>query len=813
MNQVFTKKKLAAALTLAFATGGAAVLAVAPVPGLVAAAQANQFADTTQTASVSAGINVPATSSVTLTGQTFVITENTGSAIGPVGAVIKLTPTGGAKFKAGTKVNFTGALDFRGKFSSNLTSGDALVADDIDTDGSIQLGILAQSALGAGQSISLTDITMDTSGIATGTDIGVTISSASTAIGLTTGVTTKLGTVTATGATVARASTTVSKIAAGQTLTMDQINISESILGSFGNNATVGADVTIELQGGYTWVSGNLPAMATLSGEDVTNGAGADLDGTVTGVTSTTKAAFQFETTTGTTTAAGVKLTGGKVFVPAGTAAGDVTAVVTVYKSNAVLKSETVVLGSIVTSGTTSTFVEASGTTATVDYSTLFAGRNYATGTAGGVGGEADQLKLAEVVGGSLAQNGSVSLALSNGARFGAAPTKTDTTLALTASTTTFPAATMAYSVTTASTTSGGNTVVTFDNLNLANATAGDLTVSTSGNAGVTAGSVKIAEIVNATTATVGTGAQTITAGSIVTVPEIAILEGKYSALGTSTIGIALPAGYNIQKGSADATDTGTLTNGTHVTVKVYDKNGTDVTASALGSATGTFTTYNGASNTSVNIMTITMAAASSSANGPFTVKVTGLKAKASTTAGAGDINVVIAGADSAGTTTAAALGAEDSTTWSSLAGATKQTVAVGKIVANTVPSIPAATVTGAITSQTITGSVVAAGNDQGKLGTVYVAATLPASAGGGVFLKNSSGTWVAYDPANPAYYASPVTLGTHTLDVVSALDLSTIVGTKVYAGYGLGTVDFGIAAPWNAMLNNGTYNLIYTVQ
>ncbi len=50
MNQVFTKKKLAAALTLAFVAGGAALLAVAPVPGLVAAAQADQSANASQNA-------------------------------------------------------------------------------------------------------------------------------------------------------------------------------------------------------------------------------------------------------------------------------------------------------------------------------------------------------------------------------------------------------------------------------------------------------------------------------------------------------------------------------------------------------------------------------------------------------------------------------------------------------------------------------------------------------------------------------------------------------------------------------------------
>lgn len=135
--------------------------------------------------------------------------------------------------------------------------------------------------------------------------------------------------------------------------------------------------------------------------------------------------------------------------------------------------------------------------------------------------------------------------------------------------------------------------------------------------------------------------------------------------------------------------------------------------------------------------------------------------------------------------------------------------------VANTSAKVTA-TATGDITSQTIVATVTPAGKDSSKLGTLYVAAVLPASVGGGVFLKNSSGSWVAYDPANPAYYQSPVTLGTGpiSLDVASASDLSGLVGTKIYVGYGRGTVELdGVAAPWNSMLSNGTYILAYTIE
>ncbi|OGA54714.1 MAG: hypothetical protein A3G25_05530 [Betaproteobacteria bacterium RIFCSPLOWO2_12_FULL_63_13] len=122
-------------------------------------------------------------------------------------------------------------------------------------------------------------------------------------------------------------------------------------------------------------------------------------------------------------------------------------------------------------------------------------------------------------------------------------------------------------------------------------------------------------------------------------------------------------------------------------------------------------------------------------------------------------------------------------------------------------------TATGDITSKTVVGTIVASGNDQSKVGTIYVAVVLPAQYGNAVYLKNSGGTWVPYDPQNPAYFASPVTLGTITIDIAGELNLSTLIGAQVYAGYGLGTVDSGVTVPWNEMLINGRYNLIYTVK
>lgn len=815
MNQVFTKKKLAAALTLAFATGGAAVLAVAPVPGLVAAAQANQFADTTQTAATTAGVNVPVTAAgtpVTVPGQTFVVTESTGGAIAN-GGVIVIKPSAG-KIGVGT-VAFDGTGLALRYWSGVVVDGVAAATSaDIETDGSMKLVVIGSSTVGAaGQSFGFNTIKLDTNGVATGTPVKLSLSSSSTATGITTGVETTVANVVAKGATIASTATTTKKVAAGGTLTMDTAKVTEAVLGTFANNTTLGYDVVVELNGGYTWAT--KPTMSgDTGGNDPSNGAGAVTNGTGTG-NSTTKAVYAFETNYAPSTAAAyVQFANGTVFIPAGTANGAITAKVTVYNGNAVLTSSDVTIGEVVSSGTTAAFVEASGTTATVDYNTLFAGRDYAAGITGGVGGENDQLKVTELVPSSLLVNGTVSLTLSGGAKFGAAPAKVDTTIAMTAATATYPAATQNYTVNTGSgTTAGANSVFTFGNLNLTSATAGDLSVTVGGNGGASAGTVKIASVVNATTATVAAGGQTVAANQVMTVPEITLVEGAYSALANNdTIGVALPAGYTIQTAAGDAAVSATaLKNGTDVTVKVTDKNGTDVTATALGSATGNFEVAKGLSANGANQMFIVMAAAgqSGAANGPYTIKITGLKAKAASGAVAGDVNVTIAGAHSGGTSTAAALKGEEASSWTSKASATKQSVKVGSIVSNTVPAITAAT-TGANTSQTITGSVVAAANDQSKLGMIYVAAEVPST---GVFLKNSAGSWVAYNPAAPVAYAGPVTLGTTSVEVTKDLNVSGIIGTKIYLGYGLGTTAFGVTVPWNNMLTASTYNLVYTIQ
>lgn len=774
MNQVFTKKKLAAALTLAFATGGAAVLTVAPVPGLVAAAQANQFAATTLAVAETSGVAVPKAASANLSGQNIVITEASPGALSD-GQII-LTPSAG-KFKVGNPTAVTVSA-----------SGPTVEPISVDSNGNLIVPISASGTVAGTITIgsAANTIVLDTSAVSVGTPITVTVSTSSTVTGLTKGVSATLATVTAPGVTVkATATTTPTYGKLGATTIVNSIDVAEAILGSVKDMSSATDEITVTLPSGFNFVSGG----ATGGTDDFTTD-----DGTI------TNNVIKYNVAGAATTAAGKKVTlaatSWVVYIPSSAADGNVDATVAVKLSDGTVSTSTVTLFKVASSGTTNTAYTTATTTAPTTYPTLYAGR--ATQNTG------LDVAVRENVGASLLPGGTVSLTFPTGVTAGKDYTATEVTVDATGipnavASVTDSAGTVSEDgkgsiMATLNATDANNTAgkVTFklDDIDLADTAAvGDLNVTVGGSAGATAGTVKVGSVIQATTTTTGSGS-TVTAGSALTLPEIVITENKEASLvgGGALVGL-----YIASANGAAITTTG-------ATVKAYKADGTDISSTIFGSSSGATLT----ANVSNGLVTFPVTTASSTSTGKVTIKINGLKATLLSTATSGDVTAVIGGAAATNDTTP---------TSDEGAKAFKQTITIGKIVAATVPSIPAATVTGAITSQTITGSVVAAGNDQGKLGTMYVAAVLPASAGSGVYLKNSSGAWVAYNPASPAYYASPVTLGTHSLDVVKNLDLSSIKDTKVYAGYGLGTVDFGMTAPWNAMLNNSTYNLIYTIQ
>ncbi|MBS4095630.1 MAG: hypothetical protein KGZ83_02190 [Sulfuricella sp.] len=817
MNQSFKKKMVVASVAAAFSAVGTGFVAV-PMVAPMGAASANQFEDTTQAVGTSSGVNVSVGSSVVANNQSVTITESVGGAIGPIGGNIYLALDNGAKFAAGTKIGLPNKVLAFTTMNGNAVAANtvgseySVVAADVDSSGRIPLTVSALSVAGTPSFIVLSNITMNTSSSTVGSSVNVSIASASTAVGVTTGTNSYVATVASKGATIALNTTSANNVAASQTLTPTQINIAETVPGSFTNNTST-ADVTLTLNGGYTWAT--KPTVAVDSGTDPIDGAGKVSDGSGTG-NSTTIAAYQFETSlaASTTTPYKIKSTGGSVFVPAGSAAGNVTVTVKVYSGNAVISQSDVVIGAVVAKGTTTTFVEATSG-GTTDYDTCFTGRTY-TALSGCVGAEADTMKIAELVGGSLAANGSLSLTMSNGVKLSNATTSltsTDTTISIGTETVATDSKSASYTIATASTTTAGNTVITFGDLDFTSATVGDMNVTIGGSAGASAQTVKMAEIANATNASVASGASTITAGSTFTIPEIAITEGKYSALAAANvIGIALPTGYTIQKASGDALTGDTLTNATDVTVKVYDAAGTDVTTTAIGSSP-TITVKDGGSGTPRELF-ITVSGASNSTSGSYTYKVTGLKVKSSSSATAGAVNAIVAGASSAGTSTVAVMGGEDSSVWTSKAGATKQTLAVATIGSSTVGT-PTAAATGTITSQNISVGYVPAGNDLSKQGSVFVAAVVPTSSGiGGVYFMDSKSGWTLFTTCTtaPSYFTGTLAAVSSFNLLPAAADLTVLKGTQIYVGHGVGGALSPAGTACNSMLNSGTYNLAYTI-
>jgi hypothetical protein len=112
--------------------------------------------------------------------------------------------------------------------------------------------------------------------------------------------------------------------------------------------------------------------------------------------------------------------------------------------------------------------------------------------------------------------------------------------------------------------------------------------------------------------------------------------------------------------------------------------------------------------------------------------------------------------------------------------------------------------VTGAITGQTIQGTLIVPAADVGKTGAIYVAALLP---GGTIYVLTPAG-WQLFDQNNPAAYLTGA-LQSDTLTVVSAIDLTSLKGTSVFLGYGVGADG---KSTLSDMLANGHLTQVYTI-
>jgi hypothetical protein len=114
----------------------------------------------------------------------------------------------------------------------------------------------------------------------------------------------------------------------------------------------------------------------------------------------------------------------------------------------------------------------------------------------------------------------------------------------------------------------------------------------------------------------------------------------------------------------------------------------------------------------------------------------------------------------------------------------------------------------GPMTAMTMQASFTPPGNVQGVQGAIYVAAII----NGSVFFLGADGTWTPYvaGRSGTAFFTGQLTA--MSLDIVPvAIDLSSLIGAQIIAGYGRGLAP--LSDPFNNMLSNATYDVIHTVQ
>jgi len=135
---------------------------------------------------------------------------------------------------------------------------------------------------------------------------------------------------------------------------------------------------------------------------------------------------------------------------------------------------------------------------------------------------------------------------------------------------------------------------------------------------------------------------------------------------------------------------------------------------------------------------------------------------------------------------------------------------------AQTIPAIRVAptltgTPTGPITDQTITVSVTPPANVLNLTASLFVAAVLPPSLDGAIYVMSSDRGWTAYTEcsAAPTAQVGPLSSGLQISLLPSPTDLSPLRGTVIYVGYGFGT---SAGAACTDMLDSSTIAPAYTI-
>uniref|UniRef100_UPI0035B1F318 hypothetical protein n=1 Tax=Chitinimonas sp. TaxID=1934313 RepID=UPI0035B1F318 len=111
----------------------------------------------------------------------------------------------------------------------------------------------------------------------------------------------------------------------------------------------------------------------------------------------------------------------------------------------------------------------------------------------------------------------------------------------------------------------------------------------------------------------------------------------------------------------------------------------------------------------------------------------------------------------------------------------------------------------GVLTKQTLTASLTPSSGDLGQSGCMFFGALV----GGTTFYLVDSTGWAPLNPASPiAYRISP--LASTQARLVDKLDLSGLIGTPIYAGYGRGMTT---SACFTDMMQNQRYKQVYIIQ
>lgn len=128
-------------------------------------------------------------------------------------------------------------------------------------------------------------------------------------------------------------------------------------------------------------------------------------------------------------------------------------------------------------------------------------------------------------------------------------------------------------------------------------------------------------------------------------------------------------------------------------------------------------------------------------------------------------------------------------------------------IVINQAVGVMAASVaaSGVLKQQTLKLDFSPASRDVGKSGHVFVAAALP---NGALYTLGANG-WTNFDAANPSAYAAGPLQGAN-FNLVSGVDLSGLMGTAIYVGYGVGETP---AASLADLLSRQNLQMSYTIK